>query len=247
MKLLSQRLPGAGPARLLMRALLAVCALGTLGALGGCASLYVDSYDVETPHPAPQALVGAQVQLQAAAANSEGLQAQALQDAVLDAMTDAGMVPVLGRPAPYTARYAFHSYLDFEASFPSAWPPPGPPLLLPDGSLIYNGYPWWWRGWSWPPPWYERVFDIEVRDAASGALVWRSSSMIGGYDERLLPVARQLARAAFAGFPAGSGRRRVRLAEHPGEQPGEHPGEPPAGAAAAAPAPAAPAGSAPSR
>ncbi len=235
MKLLSQRLPGAGPARLLMRALLALCTLGALGALGGCASLYVNSYDVDTPHPAPQALVGARVQLQAAAANAEGLQAQALQDAVLGAMTDAGMVPVLGRPAPYTARYAFHSYLDFEASFPSAWPPPGPPLLLPDGSLIYNGYPWWWRGWSWPPPWYERVFDIEVRDAASGALIWRSSAMLGGYDQGLLPVARQLARAAFAGFPAGSGRRRVRIADRPG------------GAAAAAPPAGAAAGSAPSR
>ncbi len=198
-------------ARLALRVLAASWALALLG---GCASLNVSAYNVDTPHAAPQSLLGARVQLQSAPGNAQGPQAQALQDAVLDAMTRAGMVPLLGKPAPYSARYAFHVYLDFEASFPSAWPPPGAPLLLPDGNWIYSGYPVyppWWSVWSWPPPWYERVFDIEVRDTASGALVWRSSSMIGGYDQRLQPVARDLVEAAFDGFPKQSGRRRVRL------------------------------------
>ncbi|WP_297909303.1 hypothetical protein [Thiomonas sp.] len=190
-------------------------ALALFGLLGGCASLNVNAYHVDTPKPAPQALVGAQVQLQAAPADSEGPQAEVLRTAVLDAMTHAGMVPLLGSPAPFTARYAFHSYADFEASFPSAWPPPGQPILLPDGAWIYNGYPWWYRGWSWPPPWYERVFEVEIRDASSGALVWRSSSMIGGYDPRIAPVAPQLAAAAFAEFPQGSGRRSVRESQLP--------------------------------
>ncbi|WP_196803461.1 DUF4136 domain-containing protein [Thiomonas sp. FB-6] len=202
-----------GPARgaaYSLRALLLLGALALLGLLGGCASLNVNAYHVDTPKPAPQALVGAHVQLQAAPADAEGPQAEALRTAVLDAMTRAGMVPLLGSPAPYTARYAFRVYVDFEASFPSAWPPPGPPILLPDGAWIYNGYPWWYHGWSWPPPWYERVFEVEIRDAASGALVWRSSAVIGGYDQRIGPVAAQLAAAAFADFPQGSGRRLVR-------------------------------------
>ena len=205
---LSLRVP-RGALRLLMLG----AALAWLGVLGGCASLNVNAYQVETPHAAPQALLGAQVQLQAAPGDAESPLADTLQSAVLDAMTHAGMVPLLGQPAPYTARYSFRSYVDFEASFPSAWPTPGAPILLPDGSWIYSGYPYWWRGWSWPPPWYERVFEIEIRDAASGALVWRSSSEIGGYDQRIAPVAAQLAKAAFAGFPQGSGRRRVRLPE----------------------------------
>ncbi len=95
-------------------------ALALFGLLGGCASLNVNAYHVDTPKPAPAALVGAQVQLQAAPADSEGPQAEVLRTAVLDAMTHAGMVPLLGSPAPFTARYAFHSYADFEASFPSA-------------------------------------------------------------------------------------------------------------------------------
>ena len=198
-------LPGAA------RALLLSFGLALLGLLGGCASLNVQAYHVDTPAPAPQALVGARVQLQAAPGNADGPLADSLQSAVLDAMTRAGMVPLLGQPAPYTARYAFRSYVDFEASFPSAWPPPGPPILLPDGQWIYSGYPYWWRGWSWPPPWFDRVFEIEIRDAASGALVWRSSAVIGGYDQRIDPVARQLADAAFQGFPQSHGKRYVHL------------------------------------
>ncbi len=181
------------------------------GLLGGCASLNVNAFHVDTPTPAPQALVGARVQVQAAPDNAHAAIADTLQSAVLDAMTRAGMVPVLGRPAPYTARYDFRSYVDFEASFPSAWPPPGPPILLPDGQWIYSGYPFWWRGWSWPPPWFDRVFQIEIRDAASGALVWRSSALIGGYEQAIGPVAQQLATAAFDGFPARSGKRYVHL------------------------------------
>jgi hypothetical protein len=206
----SSKLPLVRRASGTLRAGLLGGALALFGLLGGCASLNVNAYHVDTPRPAPRALVGAHVQLQAAPADSEGPQAEALRTAVLDAMTHAGMVPLLGSPAPYTARYAFHSYADFEASFPSSWPPPGPPILLPDGAWIYNGYPWWYQGWSWPPPWYERVFEIEIRDASSGALVWRSSSLIGGYDQRIAPVARQLAAAAFADFPQGSGKRMVR-------------------------------------
>lgn len=199
------------PTRAALRAGVLGGAIALVALLGGCASLNVNAYHVDTPHAAPQALVGAQVQLQAAPADAEGPQAGALRQAVVDAMTRAGLQPLLGRPAPYTARYAFHSYVDFQASFPSAWPPPGPPILLPDGAWIYNGYPWWYHGFSWPPPWYERVFDVEIRAVSSGALVWRSSSVIGGYDERIAPVARDLAASAFADFPQGSGRRAVRL------------------------------------
>lgn len=197
----------AGPARALA---LGSC-IAVFGLLGGCASLNVHAYHVNTPAAAPQALVGAQVQVQSAPANADGPLADTLRSAVVDAMTHAGMVPLIGRPAPYTARYDFRSFVDFEASFPSAWPPPGPPILLPDGQWIYSGYPYWWRGWSWPPPWYDRVFDVEIRDAASGALVWRSSAVIGGYDQRIGPVAAQLAAAAFEGFPLSHGKRYVRL------------------------------------
>ncbi len=56
---------------------------------------------------------------------------------------------------------------------------------------------------------------MEIRDASSGALVWRSSSMIGGYDPRIAPVAGQLAAAAFADFPQGSGKRLVREQQVP--------------------------------
>ncbi|MDE1980384.1 MAG: hypothetical protein KGI86_13810, partial [Betaproteobacteria bacterium] len=75
--------------------------------LGGCASLTDLRATVVTPNPAPQALVGAKVQVQAAPGNADSADAYTLQTAVLDAMTQAGMVPLLGTPAPYTARYAY--------------------------------------------------------------------------------------------------------------------------------------------
>ncbi|MGC8508570.1 MAG: DUF4136 domain-containing protein, partial [Thiomonas sp.] len=83
--------------------------------LGGCASLTDLRTTVVTPHPAPQALVGAKVQVQAAPGNADSADAYTLQTAVLDAMTKAGMVPLLGEPAPYTARYAYTVRLDLEA------------------------------------------------------------------------------------------------------------------------------------
>lgn len=179
--------------------------------LSGCATLTAVRVDVATPKPAPQVLVGAHVQVQAAPANADSTDADVFQAAVVQAMTHAGMVPLLGQPAPYTARYSFHTYMDFEASFPSAWPPPGAPLLLPNGAWIYNGHPLWWTGFSWPPPWYERVFDLEVRDAATGALIYRTSAVIGSYDQRLAPVAQKLADAALAGFPQQTGVHRVTI------------------------------------
>ena len=179
--------------------------------LSGCAALSAVRVDVATPKPAPQALVGAHVQVQAAPSNADSPNAAVFQAAVLGAMTRAGMVPLLGQPAPYTARYSFRSYMDFEASFPSAWPPPGPPILLPNGAWIYSGYPWWWTGFSWPPPWYDRVFDLEIRDTATGALVYRTSAVTGSYAQQLAPVAQKLADAALAGFPQQSGVHRVTI------------------------------------
>jgi hypothetical protein len=179
--------------------------------LGGCATLTATRVDVATPKPAPQVLVGAQVQLQAAPANAAGADATLFQTAVAQAMTHAGMRPLLGQPAPYTARYSFHSYLDFEASFPSAWPPPGAPILLPNGAWIYSGYPVIWSGFSWPPPWYERVFELDIRSTATGALIYRTSAVAGSYDQRLGPVAQKLADSALAGFPLQSGSHRMTI------------------------------------
>lgn len=179
--------------------------------LSGCATLTAVRVDVATPKPAPQVLVGAHVQVQAAPANADSVHADVFQAAVVQAMTRAGMVPLLGQPAPYTARYSFHTYMDFEASFPSAWPPPGPPMLLPNGAWIYNGHPLWWTGFSWPPPWYERVFDLEIRDATTGALIYRTSAVTGSYEQQLAPVAQRLAGAALAGFPQQSGVHRVTI------------------------------------
>ena len=184
---------------------------GALLLLGGCATLTAVRVDVVTPKPAPQALVGAKVQVQAAPANADSPEAALFQTAVANAMTRAHMVPLLGEPAPFTARYSFRSYVDFETSFPSAWPPPGAPILLPNGAWIYSGYPWWWSGMSWPPPWYERVFELEIRDTSTGALVYRTSAVSGSYDQRLAPVAQKLADAALAGFPQQSGQHRVTI------------------------------------
>lgn len=186
-------------------------ALVAASTLSGCASLTSVKADITTPQPAPAGLMGAAVQLQSAPQTAALPDAAGFQRAVVAAMTRAGMHPVIGQPAPYTARYAYNVYLDFEASFPSGWPPPGPPIILPNGSMIYNGAPWWWRGLSWPPPWYERVFQLEIRDTASGAVVWQSSAVTGSYDQRLAPVARALADAALDGFPQRSGKRSVTL------------------------------------
>ncbi len=188
-----------------------VAAMLAVSALSGCASLTAVSADITTPHPAPAALVGANVQLHAAPQTAALPDAALFQRGVVAAMTRAGMHPIVGQPAPYTARYAYNVYLDFEASFPSGWPPPGLPIILPNGTMIYNGAPWWWRGFSWPPPWYERVFQLEIRDTASGALVWQSSVETGSFDERLAPVAQALADAALDGFPQRSGKHTVRL------------------------------------
>ena len=179
--------------------------------LGGCATLTAVRVDVVTPKPAPQALVGAKVQVQAAPANADSSEAAVLQTAVAQAMTRAHMVPLFGEPAPFTARYSFRSYVDFEASFPSAWPPPGAPIMLPNGAWIYSGYPWWWTGISWPPPWYERAFELEIRDTSTGTLVYRTSAVSGSYDQRLAPIAQKLADAALAGFPQQSGRHLVTI------------------------------------
>ena len=178
-----------------------------LAALGACATLNTVRVHVATPQPAPPALVGAKVQLQADPADAASPDAAVLERAVVDAMTRAGLHPVLGESAPYSARYSFGVYLDFEASFPSAWPPPSPPVVLPDGSVIYRGWPIWGPRWIWPPPWYERTLRVEIRRLDSGAVVWRSGAVLGSYDARLAPVAGLLADAAFSGFPQASGKR----------------------------------------
>ena len=185
--------------------------LAALGALGACASMGTVGVRVSTPHAAPAALVGAAVQVQANPANAAGPDAAVLQRAVLGAMTRAGLHPVLGEAAPYTLRYGYAAYMDFEVSFPSGWPPPGPPIVLPDGRVIYNGAPWWWSGWSWPPPWYDRVLRVELRRVSDGALLWSSGASLGSYDARLAPVASVLANAVFAGFPNSSGTHELRL------------------------------------
>ncbi len=203
--------PSTHAQRRLGHRLAGLVALSAMLLLGGCATLTAVRADVTTPKAAPQALVGAKVQLQAAPSIAAAPDADVFQSAVVQAMTHAGMVPLLGQPAPYTARYSFHSYLDFEASFPSAWPPPGAPILLPNGAWIYSGYPLWWSGFSWPPPWYDRVFDLEIRDTATGALVYSTSAVTGSYQPRLGPVAQKLADSALAGFPLRSGMQRVTI------------------------------------
>ncbi len=194
----------------LRRVRLAV-ALAALGALGACASFGMVGVRVSTPHPAPAALRGAEVQLQADPANAAAPDAATLQHAIVGAMTRAGLRPLIGMAAPYTLRYSYAAYLDFEASFPSGWPPPGPPIVLPDGSVIYSGVPFWWSGWSWPPPWYDRVLRVELRRVADGRLLWSSGAVLGSYDARLAPVAAVLADAVFAGFPQASGTRELRV------------------------------------
>ena len=203
--------PSTHALRRLGHRLAGLVALSAMLLLGGCATLTAVRADVTTPKAAPQALVGAKVQLQAAPSIAAAPDADVFQSAVVQAMTHAGMVPLLGQPAPYTARYSFHSYLDFEASFPSAWPPPGAPILLPNGAWIYSGYPLWWSGFSWPPPWYDRVFELEIRDTATGALVYSTSAVTGSYQPRLGPVAQKLADSALAGFPLRSGMHRVMI------------------------------------
>ena len=193
------------------RVLRAAAAALALVALSACATLNTVRVHVATPQPAPPALVGAKVQLQADPADAASPDAAVLERAVVDAMTRAGLHPVFGETAPYSARYSFGVYLDFEASFPSAWPPPSPPVVLPDGRVIYRGWPIWGPRWVWPPPWYERTLRIEIRRLDTGAVVWSSGAVLGSYDERLAPVAAILADAAFKGFPQDSGRRVLRV------------------------------------
>lgn len=204
------------PAQRVGRLAASIVAVSAALLLGGCATLTATRLDVTTPKPAPLALVGASVQVQAAPADVAGADATLFQTAVVQALAHAGMKPLIDQPAPgqaalYTARYSFQSYVDFEASFPSAWPPPGAPIQLPNGAWIYNGYPPIWSGFSWPPPWYERVFELDIRNTATGLLVYRTSAVAGSYDQRLRPVAQKLADSALAGFPQQSGSHRVTL------------------------------------
>lgn len=178
--------------------------------LGGCASFDALRTTVVTPNPAPQALVGANVQVQAAPGNAESADAYTFQTAVVDAMAQAGMVPLLGQPAPYTARYDYRIRLDLEATYgPSVWPPP---VLLPNGAVYFPGVyggGGWFGGWMLAPNWYDRSLTLEIRDTATGALVWRSHASTGGYQSGLASVALPLAQAALRGFPSASGERKV--------------------------------------
>lgn len=180
-------------------------------ALSGCASLNAVRATVVTPHPAPAALIGAKVQVQAAPSNADSADAATFQTAVVDALAQAGMVPLVDQPAPYTARYDYSVRLDLLATYgPSVWPPP---VLLPNGAVYFPGG-WWGGGWfgGMPPPnYYDRSLSIEIRDTATGALVWRSQASTGGYVSDLGPVAQQLAEAALQGFPSASGERKVVL------------------------------------
>jgi hypothetical protein len=179
--------------------------------LGGCASLTDLRATVVTPNPAPQALIGAKVQVQAAPGNVDSADAYELQTAVVDAMAKAGMVPLLGEPAPYTARYVYTVRLDLEATYgPSVWPPP---VLLPNGAVYFPGGYWGWGaglfGWMPPPNYYERSLSLEIRDTATGALIWQSHATIGGYQSSLAAVAVPLAQAALRGFPTEYGEHKV--------------------------------------
>lgn len=190
------------------RRLLMPLALLSALSLGGCATFNAIRATVVTPNPAPQALVGAKVQVQAAPGNADSPDAVTFQTAVLDAMTRAGMVPLLGKAAPYTARYDYTVRWDLQATFgPSVWPPP---VLLPNGAVYFpGGYRGdWWMGLP-PPNWYERSLTLEIRDTATGALVWRSKASTGGYQQSLIAVAQPLADAALKDFPAASGERKV--------------------------------------
>ena len=185
--------------------------LGPALLLGGCASLTDLRATVVTPNPAPQALIGAKVQVQAAPGNADSADAYTVQTAVLDAMTKAGMVPLLGAPAPYTARYTYTVRLDLEATYgPSVWPPP---VLLPHGTVyVPGGYRGWGGGmfgWMPPPNYYDRSLSLEVRDTATGALIWQSHATTGGYERGLASVALPLAQAALRGFPSEYGEHKV--------------------------------------
>jgi hypothetical protein len=184
--------------------------------LGGCASFGALRTTVVTPNPAPQALVGAKVQVQASANNEASADAYEFQSAVVDAMAQAGMVPLLNQPAPYTARYDYRIRLDLAATYgPSVWPAP---MLLANGGVYfpggfggYGGYGGGWFGWMPPPNWYERSLTLDIRDTATGALVWSSHADIGGYERGLAAVAMPLAKAALHGFPKASGEQKLVL------------------------------------
>ncbi len=180
-------------------------------ALSGCASLNAVRTTVITPNPAPAELIGAKVQVQAAPGNADSADSATFQTAVVDALAQAGMVPLVNEPAPYTARYDYSVRLDLLATYgPSVWPPP---VLLPNGAVYFPGG--WWGGGMFggmpPPNYYDRNLSIEIRDTATGALVWRSKASTGGYLSDLGPVAQQLAEAAMEGFPSASGERKVVL------------------------------------
>jgi hypothetical protein len=200
--------------RVYTRILLAALLLPAL-LLGGCANFGALRTTVVTPHPAPQALVGANVQVQASASNEDSADAYEFQSAVVDAMAQAGMVPLLNQPAPYTARYDYRIRLDLAATYgPSVWPAP---MLLANGGVYFpggfggygGGFGGGWFGWMPPPNWYERSLTLDIRDTATGALVWSSYAHIGGYERGLAAVAMPLAKAALHGFPKASGESRI--------------------------------------
>lgn len=192
--------------------------------LSGCASFGALRTTVVTPHPAPQALVGAKVLVQASAGNEASAHAYEFQSAVVDAMAQAGMVPLLNQPAPYTARYDYRIRPDLAAIYgPLGWPAP---MMLPNSGVYFTGGFGYvgdfddedggddddgFGGWMPPPIWYVRSLTLDIRDTATGALVWSSHAAIGGYERGLASVAAPLAQAALHGFPLESGHRKLVL------------------------------------
>ncbi len=190
--------------------------------LSGCASFGALRTTVVTPHPAPQVLVGAKVLVRAAAANEASTHAYEFQSAVVDAMARAGMVPLLNQRAPYTASYDYRIQADLAGPYgPSGW---AAPMMLPNSGVSFTGGFGYvsdfddddgdddddgFGGWMPPPIWYVRSLTLDIRDTATGALVWSSHASIGGYERGLAAVAVPLAQAALQGFPHASGRHKL--------------------------------------
>jgi hypothetical protein len=157
--------------------------------LGGCASLTDLRATVVTPNPAPQALVGAKVQVQAAPGNADSADAYTLQTAVLDAMTQAAWCPCWAhrRPIPRATPTPCVS-----TSKPPTAPRSGPrPCCCPMARFIPRRYCGWGGGmfgWMPPPNYYERSLSLEIRDTATGALIWQSHATTGGYERGLASV-----------------------------------------------------------
>ncbi len=197
--------------------------------LGGCANFGALRTTVQTPHPAPEALVGAKVLVQAAAANAASAHAYEFQSAVVDAMARAGMVPLLNQRAPYTASYDYRIQADLAGPYgPLGW---SAPMMLPNGGVAFTGGfadvsdfddddgdddDDGFGGWMPPPVWYVRSLTLDIRDTATGALVWSSHASIGGYERGLASVAAPLAQAALQGFPHASGRHKLLVMPHAG-------------------------------